>query len=217
MRLLLFLRSATALASEVGSVVGDTKDAFLRSVTFYIDEETDWGIEVVDPPPRKEGSRKPIVKSMSGLISMSKIQLGDRIKSVNGKKIGFSYNAARTMKLIDESIENEKFLSLAVGNDMGYDTLLQATMIKPRPEMTCKEMGLTVWLWGTLCIKGIEKDSFFEKSILKEADEIVSVNDISCWGTKVSPEGFHHVVDHLSRDVTIIVKRGKQRWTGKFG
>jgi hypothetical protein len=217
MRLLLFLRSATALASEVGSVVGAPKDAFLRSVTFYIDEETEWGIEVVDPPPRKEGSRKPVVKSMSGLISMSKIQLGDRIKSVNGKKIGVSYNAARTMTLIDESIENEKLLSLAVGNDMGHDILLQATMIKPRPEMTCTEMGLTVWLWGTLCIKAIEKDSFFEKSVLKEADEIVSVNDISCWGTKVSPEGFHHIVDQLSCDVTIVVKRGKQRWTGKFG
>lgn len=213
----LLLHSATALASEVGSVVGEPRDAFLRSITFYINDETEWSMEFVDPPKKKKGSRKPTVESMSGVVALSKIQLGDRIKSVNGKRIGLSYNAAGTRKLIDASIRNEQVLSIAVGNDMGDDILVQATIIKPRPEMTCEEMGLTVWLWGPLCVKSIEKNSFFSNSVLKEADEIVSVNDIDCWGTKVGPEGFCHIVDQLPRDVTIIVKRGKQRWTGKFG
>eukprot|EP00980_Cylindrotheca_fusiformis_P022895 scaffold9895_cov108-Cylindrotheca_fusiformis.AAC.2 len=209
--------SATTLASSVGSVVGEPKDAFLRSVAFYTDDDTEWGIEVVDPPPKKRGSRKPIVESMTGVIALSKIQAGDRIKSVNGKRIGVSYNAARTRDLIKQCVTNEKIFWLAVGNDMGEDILVEATLIKPWPDMRCEEMGIVVWHWGTLCIRSIQKESFFANSVLKEADEIVSVNDIDCWGTKVGPEGFNHLVDQLPREVTVVVKRGKQRWTGRFG
>lgn len=171
----------------------------------------------MDPPPKKRGSRKPIIENMSGVITESKLQIGDRVKSVNGKKIGFSYNAARAMRLIEESVKRDHRLCLEVGNESGEDILVQATLIKPRPDMTCEELGLTVWIWGTLCVKMIGKDSLFDSSVLKEADEIMSVNDIDCWGTKVKPEGFHHIIDELPREVTVIVRRGKQRWTGKFG
>ena len=136
---------------------------------------------------------------------------------VNGKKIGFSYNAARAMKLIEDSVQRDGFLCLETGNEAGEDILVQATLIKPRPDMTCAEMGLESWLWGPLCIHKIEKDSLFGGSVLKEADEILSVNDIDCWGNKVKPEAFHTIIDKLPREVTIAVKRGKQRWTGKFG
>lgn len=208
---------ATALASEAGTTVGAPRDAFLRSVTFNIDENTEWGITLVDPPPKSKGSRKPIIETMTGVIAESKLQIGDRIKSVNAKKIGFSYNASRAMKLIDESVKRDGWLCLEVGNAAGEDILVQATLIKPRPDMTCREMGLTAWIWGPLCIHEIAKESLFASSVLKEADEILSVNDIDCWGTKVAPEAFHNIIDQLPREVTVIVKRGKQRWTGKFG
>eukprot|EP00526_Cylindrotheca_closterium_P019555 CAMPEP_0113607392 /NCGR_PEP_ID=MMETSP0017_2-20120614/3360_1 /TAXON_ID=2856 /ORGANISM="Cylindrotheca closterium" /LENGTH=235 /DNA_ID=CAMNT_0000515993 /DNA_START=12 /DNA_END=719 /DNA_ORIENTATION=+ /assembly_acc=CAM_ASM_000147 len=209
--------ATTALASEAGTTLGAPRDAFLRSVTFLIDENTEWGVTLVDPPPKKKGSRKPIIETMSGVICESKLQIGDRIKSVNGRKIGFSYNASRAMQLIETSVKRDGRLCLEVGNEDGEDILVQATLIKPRPEMTCEEMGLKTWLWGSLCIHKIEKDSLFGSSVLKEADELLSVNDIECWGTKVQPEAFHHIIDQLPRDVTVSVRRGKQRWTGKFG
>lgn len=177
----------------------------------------EWGIQLVDPPPRKKGSKKPIIENITGVITLSKLQIGDRIKSVNSKRISFSYNAERAMQLIEQSIEKEGILCLAVGNEEGQDTLIQATVIKPRPEMICEEMGIKVWHWGILCIKKIKKGSFFGHSVLKEGDEIVSVNDIDCWGTKVKPEGFEHIINSLPREVTVVVKRGKQRWSGKFG
>ena len=189
----------------------------MRSVTFNIDENTEWGVTLKDPPPKKKGSKKPIIDSMNGVICESKLQIGDRIKSVNGKKIGLSYNAERAMVLIDESVKRDGFLCLEVGNESGEDILVQATLIKPRPNMTCAQMGMTAWLWGPLCIHKIEKESLFDNSVLKEGDEILSVNDIDCWGTKVQPAAFHNIIDQLPRDVTVIVKRGKQRWTGKFG
>ncbi|CAJ1942028.1 unnamed protein product [Cylindrotheca closterium] len=209
--------ATTALASEAGTTLEAPRDAFLRSVTFIIDENTEWGVTLKDPPQKTKGSRKPRIESMSGVIAESKLQVGDRIKSVNGRKIGFSYNASRAMKLIESSAERDGRLCLEVGNESGEDILVQATLIKPRPEMTCAELGLTAWLWGSLCIHKIEKESLFSSTVLKEADEIVSVNDIVCWGSKVNPEAFHSIIDQLPREVTVIVRRGKQRWTGKFG
>jgi hypothetical protein len=131
--------------------------------------------------------------------------------------MGASFNADRAMKLIQKCINDEGILSIVVGNDFGDDVLVTATLIKPRSSMTCMELGLTVWFWGTLCIKSLEEDSLISKSALKEADELVSINNINCWGTKVTPEGFSHVVDQLPDEITIVVKRGKQRWSGKFG
>lgn len=171
----------------------------------------------MDPPLHRKGSRKPIIETMSGVIAESKLQISDRIKSVNGKKIGFSYNAKRAMQLIETSAKRDGRLCLEVGNESGEDILVQATLIKPRPDMTCEAMGLTTWHWGSLCIHKIEKGSLFDSSVLKEADEIVSVNDIDCISTKVQPKAFHHIIDELPRDITIAVRRGKQRWTGKFG
>jgi GTPase Era involved in 16S rRNA processing len=46
-------------------------------------------------------------------------------------------------------------------------------------------------------------------------DELERVNDIDV--SKLQPEAFHKIIDELPYEVTIEVKRGKQRWTGKFG
>ena len=165
---------ATALASEINSVMHGPKDAFLRSVTFYKDRPEDnvdnWSLTLLDPPSRpgrrlgraSSFGRKParlIVGSVGGVVTLSSIREGDELKSINSRKIGPSYNADRAMLLMDECLEKEGFLSIAVGNDEGDDILIQVTVIKPYPEMTYEEMGMIVWKWGVLCIKEIAKDS----------------------------------------------------------
>ena len=206
--------ATTALANDVGSVVGRPKDAFLRSITFFQGQE--WGIELVDPP-KKGQIKRPIVQSVSGIIGHSKIEEGDVLKSVNGKKIGPSYNSARSLELMHQRMEEDGVLSIAVGNDYGDDVLIQVTVVKPKAEMTCEELGLSVWEWSGLCIHKIRKDSIFDFTVLKEYDYIETINGIEIAGTKVTPEGFEHIVNNLPIEITIIVKRGKQRWSGRFG
>jgi len=211
--------ATTALASDVGSVMRRSKDAFLRSVTFYKDDEMEWGVKLADPPAKaKRKSRKPIIESVSGkVLTCSKLQPGDVLKSINGKRIGPSYNAMRAKELMDKCLEDEGVLSIAVGNDIGDDILIQVTVIKPRADMTYNEMGLTVWDWSGLCIREIEKDSIFSHTVLKESDYIETINDIAISKTTVTPEEFAHIVNNLPLEITIVVKRPKQRWTGRFG
>jgi len=217
---------ATALASEINSVMHGPKDAFLRSVTFYKDRPEDnvdnWSLTLLDPPSRPARrfgrGRKParlIVGSVGGVVTLSSIREGDDLKSINGRKIGPSYNADRAMLLMDECLEEEGFLSIAVGNDEGEDILIQVTVIKPCPHMKYEEMGMIVWKWGVLCIKEIAKDSIFKHTVLKEADHIISINDIVC--EKMTPEDFAHVLSELPKEVHILIRRGRQRWSGKFG
>lgn len=211
--------ATTVLASDVGSVMRRSKDAFLRSITFYKDDGIEWGVELVDPPAKaKRKSRKPIIQSVSGkILTCSKIQQGDVLKSINGKRIGPSYNAIRAKELMNKCLEEEGVLSIATGNDIGDDILIQVTVIKPRADMTYSEMGLTVWDWSGLCIRAIEKDSIFSHTVLKESDYIETINDIAISKTTVTPEDFAHIVDNLPVEITIVVNRPKQRWTGRFG
>ena len=218
--------ASTALASDVGSRVHNA-DAFLRSITFMqneTDEPVHWSLILKDPPPPKAGSRfrrnrrrdtRPIVESVGGVVAHSRLQPGDAVRSINGRKIGPSYNAERAMKLMYDCLEEEGYLSVQVGNDEGSDVLVQATIIKPRPEMTYKQLGMVVWFWGTLCIKSIDPESVFHHTVLKETDLLYSINDILL--DRVTADGFAHILDRLTNEVTIVVKRGKQRWSGKFG
>ena len=208
---------ATELATDVGSVVRAPKDAFLRSITFFKDRPgLDWSVTLRDPPPTtKNKDRKLSIDTIGGCIGLSLIQPGDFVKKINGRRIGPSYNAERAMALMNERFNEDEFLSLAVGNDDGDDVLVQATVLKPRSRMTYKEMGMTVWYWGVLCIKSISKNSVFAHTVLKPTDHILSINDIDC--DRVSPEGFAHIINELPLEVTIVVRRGKQRWTGRFG
>jgi hypothetical protein len=215
----------TELATDVGSVVGDAKDAFLRSITFRKDQPIgmNWGICLVDPPASsksKSGWKKNkrlsvAVESVEGCVALSRIQPGDFLKSINGKRIGMSYNAARATELMNQCLEKEGVLSVAVGNEGGDDVLVQATIIKPRPNMTYEDLGIVVWFWGCLVIKSIDKDSLFKHTVLKATDHIHSINDILC--DRLSPARFAHILNELPLEITIIVIRGKERWTGKFG
>jgi hypothetical protein len=215
--------AATTLASEVGSVLGAPADAFSRSITFFQSgsEEKDWNVVLQDPPTtssrrgRNKKDAKLTIQSLEGKAALGRIQPGDTLKKINGKRIGPSYNAQRAMQYMDECMEKDGFLSIAVGNEEGSDVLVQATLIKPKPKLTAQDMGLLVWTWGILCIKEIEPDSLFSHTVLKATDHLESINDIEC--NEMSPESFNHIVHELEDEVTIVVIRGKQRWSGRFG
>lgn len=211
--------TATALASDVGSVVRRPADAFSRSVTLFKkkgSDEKDWNIMLVDyTDPKKKKVTKIIVASMDGRLTLSKIQEGDILKKVNAKRIGPSYTAERVMALINEKWQQEGWVSIAVGNEEGDDVLVQATILKPKPTMSAQDMGLVVWTWGILCIKSIEPESLFSHTVLKASDHILSINDIDC--DRVKPKDFNHILRELPDEITIVVKRGKLRWSGRFG
>ena len=193
------------------SVVLNPNDPHLRCITFGQGQE--WGMELVDPP-KKSKVKGPIVQSVSGIIVKSTIQEGDVLKSVNGKKIGFSYNAASTLEFMHQRFQEDGVLSIAAGNKYGNDKLIEVTIIKPKAKMTCEEMGLSVWEWSGLCIRGIRHDSILYSTPLKENDYIQSINDIKIAGTSVTPKECVQMVDDLPEIITIIVKRAKQKWTG---
>lgn len=211
--------ATTALASEVGSFVGRSHDAFLRSVTFecsHTESSRDWGITFRDISIPKKRKQIIEIDSISGIVALSKLQIGDRVKYINGKKLGPSYNAERATQQIEKVLKRgDGYLSITTGNSEGIDILVQVTVIKSKPTLTYKDLGLIVWYWGTLCVKSISKDSIFHHSVLKSGDAIVSINDIDC--QSVTAEGFEHIINELPKEITIVVKRGKQRWTGKFG
>ena len=179
--------ATTQLASEVGSTVGAQKDAFLKSITFKRDEPSStlsWGITFSDPVAARRGKfgqkkNRLYVHSIEGVLTSSRILEGDYLKSINGRKIGPSMNGPRAVERMKEVLENDGYLSITTANkELGDDILVQATIIKPRPNMTYEELGLVVWYWGYLCVKSIKKDSIFKWTAVKPVDHIVSINNI---------------------------------------
>ena len=73
----------------------------------------------------------------------------------------------------------------------------------------------SVWHWGFLCIKSIDDESIFKHTVLRPDDHIVSINGIEC--DRVGPAQFKLALDTLTKEITIVAKRRKQRFTGKFG
>jgi hypothetical protein len=217
---------------------------------------------------RGRGRGAVYIESISGHLTLSRIQPGDVVTKINRKTIGPSYNAARCMDLVHQLQEQQPpppqvqlphqpqeqqgqappppqaprrnenapptpptlpqpklqdplsslspILSIQTGNDAGVDTIVQVTVIKPRPDMTAKELGLTVWWWRGLCIHYIDQNSLFAMTPLKSEDELESINDI-CLIDSVTVADFERIVKELPCEITLIVKRGKQRWTGQFG
>ena len=154
--------------------------------------------------------------STSGLVGLSAISVGDRVRRVNGRKLGPSCNAATAARRLRDAADLDGYVSIETGAcDGGDDVLVQATVIKPDPRSTCENLGIDVWTWGVLCIKSIEKDSLFARSALKGDDVVASINDIDC--NTVTPDGFRHIVQELPHEISIVAIRGKERWTGKFG
>lgn len=218
--------ATTLLASEVGSTVGEQRDAFLKSFLFYRDEPSptiEWGIELSEQGSVEKGrsifgrkKNRIYVKGVSGVLTTSQIQQGDYLKSINNRKIGPSMNGPRAMERMKECLESDGYLSISTANkELGDDILIHVTVIKPRPDMTYEEMGMVVWYWGYLCVKSIGKDSIFRNTEIKSVDHIVSINNILTQDMK--PEQFAHVITRLPYDITLTILRRKQRTTGKFG
>lgn len=206
-------------------------------------EELDWSIIVEDVVPTTRGqsffnkNKTPggskvktrntaggtvRIQELGGIVKQySLIQPGDYIRLINGTTIGPSYNAERVTEYMNSCYhQRDGYLHVQVWNPMGQDSLVQATVMKPkhpdRPDMYLQysEMGMIVWYWGVLCIKQIDDNSIWSKTVLKENDHIISVNDILCDNMK--EWSFEHIINELPNELTILVRRGKQRWLGGF-
>lgn len=213
--------ATTVLASAVGSVVGEPKDAFLKSLTFFKATEQGWAIQFQEHTERPRGwgqrsKQRLCIDSVGGLVTLSRIQNGDYLRSINNQKVGPSMNAESALEQMNWCLENEGVLSVATTNkELGDDILIQATIIKSSPDMKYENMGMEVWFWGYLCIRKIEKDSVFSHTVLRDTDHVISINDIQC--DRLRPKQFAEILDSLPFEVTITVLRRKQRWGGKFG
>ena len=192
----------------------------------------EWTLDLVDAPPTTKkrlmklrrsnsngganaGASPVLVDSVGGIIRQySLIQPGDSMRLVNGTTIGPSFNAVRTTELLHTCYQRDSYLHVQVLNPSGQDSLVQATVVKPKADMTYKDLGMVVWYWGVLCIKEIADDSIWSKTVLKENDHILSVNDILC--DKMKEASFAHIISELPQEITILVRRGKQRWLGGF-
>jgi len=152
------------------------------------------------------------------LFALSRIREGDVLKTINGKTLGPSLAGSPqlVMDKMQDALKKDGYLYVTTKNKEDYacDVLLHATIVKPNSILSLKNMGMTVWHWGYLCVKNIENNSMFKATALKETDHILAVNDISCEG--VTPEQFADIVQALPREVTITVVRRKNRGNGNF-
>jgi len=208
------------LASMIGSVVGEPHNPYLKCITFLKDEpkpDMDWGMSFADPfRHNRQNKQKLYVENIEGIFTKSKIEPGDYLKSINGKKCGPSLNAERALERMHQCYENDGFLSVATANkETGDDILIEVTIIKPRPDMTSEELGIVVWRWGFLCIKSIDKECIFAHTVLRENDEVVAINGVEL--SDATPEQYAELVNVLTYDVTLTVLRRRQRFTGRFG
>jgi hypothetical protein len=161
------------------------------------------------------------IASIEGHAALSHICVGDRVTHINGVKIGLSYNTQKCYDLINnmcyDKFKNNGILSIQTSNDNGLDTVLQATVLKPYPKATAKELGIEVWWWRGLVVRDIKANSLFCQSGLKMDDELESINGISLtYNDKITAENFNRIIQELPCDITLVVKRRKHRVSGGF-
>ena len=149
--------------------------------------------------------------------------VGYVVTHINGVKMYPSYNSERCYDLItnnicyyhnDENDENNNYngiLSIQTGNDNGLDRIvLHATVIKPYPDATAKELGIEVWWWNGFYIRDITSNSLFGQSGLRTYDALESINGISLStynNDKITKTNFDRIVQELPCDITLVVKR----------
>ncbi|OEU08013.1 hypothetical protein FRACYDRAFT_250233 [Fragilariopsis cylindrus CCMP1102] len=131
--------------------------------------------------------------------------VGYVVTHINGVKMYPSYNSERCYDLItnnicyyhndenDENNSNNGILSIQTGNDNGLDRIvLHATVIKPYPDATAKELGIEVWCG------------------LRTYDALESINGISLStynNDKITKTNFDRIVQGLPCDITLVVRR----------
>lgn len=207
------------------------------SVSSTSTSSSSWGSKVIQkakkvnlPIGKNKHKHSITIASIEGHAALSRIAVGDVVTKINGKKIGPSYNAQRCSKLVHKicsgensssgiySSNNTTFISIQTGNENGLDTVLEATVLKPHPGATAKDLGLEVWWWRGLCVRAVKPNSMFEHSGLKIDDELESINGISLtYNDKVTAKDFNRIFqEELPCEVTIVVKRCKHRYSGEF-
>ena len=95
--------------------------------------------------------RKPriVVQAVDGVLAkVSCIEPGDYVQSINDTKIGPKFDAVQAQQHVQTRLSMDGYLSIATVNPQGDEVWIQATIIKPRPDMTLADLGLTVWVWG---------------------------------------------------------------------
>lgn len=139
--------AATDLASSMGSVMLRYHDAFLKDIVFFKDMSRGWSIKFEKSTVQEKRSRyaKPrlVIQSLGGVFSCSRLKIGDCFESINGEKVNEStLDPDLVMDHLSECLNEDGFLSVATADkEFGDEVLIQSTIIKPRPDMTCEEMG----------------------------------------------------------------------------
>jgi len=206
-------------------------------VTVDVNDLTHWEISLIDPPInelkqkkkkgifgklskvsdsiRKNNQPALIVENFDGLVEFSSLEAGDRLVSINKKKIQpEEYTAEQAMAYMKQCLEEEGVLFVTTENPLGTDIILNVTVIKPKPQMTYEDLGLVVWNWPYLCVREIKKGSIFEHTALQETDQIAAINDIDC--SKMKERSFVRCVNELPTEITITLVRRKHRYTGSY-
>lgn len=130
------------------SLSGTLRDAFSRrrSSGDNIDEESEEDSSsgsVSNVINTKKSDKRVRISSLGGHLTLSKLQVGEVVTAINKKKIGPSYNAQRCTDLLNKFLDTgDGIVSVQTGNDEGEDTVVQVTIIKPDPSMSCKDLGL---------------------------------------------------------------------------
>lgn len=152
--------ATTRLASEVGSVMGAPKIPRVKSFTFYAGKDTDddddesdnnvpvdWNMELKDGQIRRKA--RVLVDSVRGsMAEWCGIRAGDHLKSINGTDISAKWDAARAKQHMQTCLTEDGYLSVAAVDPDGDEVWIRATIIKPNPEATLADLGMTVWYWG---------------------------------------------------------------------
>jgi len=209
------------------------------ALTFEVNDLTHWDLTLIDPVDNtqqrnstssklirklsnkllnKSSANKPalIIDDFEGLIEYSCFSHGDFLVSINNKKIKPSeFTAEKATDYMHSRLQEEGVLHIVAENPSGNDTIINVTIVRPRPNMSYHDLGLIVWNWPFLCVREIREGSIFQHTCIKEGDQISAINDIDC--TKLRAKEFAKCVNELpGMEITISLVRRKHRANMSF-
>ncbi|KAL7467057.1 hypothetical protein ACHAXS_007327 [Conticribra weissflogii] len=209
------------------------------ALTFEVNDLTHWDLTLIDPVDNthlqksssanlvrklsnkllnRNSANKPalFIDDFEGLIEYSCFAHGDSLVSINNKKIKpAEFTAEKATDYMHRCLQEEGVLHIIAENTSGNDTVINVTIVRPRPNMTYHDLGLIVWNWPFLCVREIREGSIFQHTCIKEGDQISAINDIDC--TKLRAREFAKCVDELpGMEITITLVRRKHRANMSF-
>mmetsp|Transcript_26324 Transcript_26324/g.54955 ORF Transcript_26324/g.54955 Transcript_26324/m.54955 type:complete len:422 (-) Transcript_26324:269-1534(-) len=215
----------------------DVNAVFEDDISFEVNDLRHWDLILRDPIDTQQqqhrkkstfyeirdkifikNNNKPslVIDDFDGLIKYSCFEHGDKLISVNNKIIDpIKFCAASAVEYMHHILHETGVLHIVAENPSGNDTDINVTIIRPRPNMGYRDLGLEVWNWPYLCVRAIKPDSIFQYTCINEGDEISAINDIDC--TKLRDKEFAKCVDELPGiEITISLIRRKHRATMSF-